>query len=507
MGDAQEKGIGMTSVSPRFARCWIGLPISALIFAALLLAANVSATAAEFDVDLRALQAQLRAGDFDGLERKFAELERIYESGGVPDLILERGYEAFGVSDPGMEPLLDRWAAAKPESHRPQLALGNYFHNLGWTFRGQRYARETSDEQISLMRQNFLRAEEHLLQALQHRPRSGVAYGKLINMAMVRGQDDAIDRYLRDGLTADPRSFAIRRNYFGALLPWWGGRRRNPTLLGALRPLPEAAQQAPQKHYPVDLPAAMREFARHMTRDATEFPELEILQGHVEYLTGEMLSRGGQKDRATQYYQSATEFGDYWFFHYQLGRNLHELERYQEALASYDRALELWPDNVSVLRRRARTYTTLDQKDKALADLELAAAIDPYDPDILAELSRALGTAGRADEALAAAEKAFVYGEHEVGVWNARGSAYLYGLKDPAKALPYIERTMEMYPTWPAYRYNYANALYQLRDCRAVEAFKLYLLLCPRFGNNCSDGNKRFAREVLDYMDHPAHCG
>jgi tetratricopeptide (TPR) repeat protein len=54
-----------------------------------------------------------------------------------------------------------------------------------------------------------------------------------------------------------------------------------------------------------------------------------------------------------------------------------QIERYEEALADLDHALELDPDNASALVNRGTTYAQMKRYDEALADLDRAVEIDP----------------------------------------------------------------------------------------------------------------------------------
>ena len=91
----------------------------------------------------------------------------------------------------------------------------------------------------------------------------------------------------------------------------------------------------------------------------------------------------------------------------------------------------VWPDNVFVLERRARTFRKIEAYDKALADLFKAVSIAPNDPDLLRDLNYTLRDVDRTEDALAAIEKAFVYGEHDVTIWDACFGEFIAGVPAP----------------------------------------------------------------------------
>ena len=65
------------------------------------------------------------------------------------------------------------------------------------------------------------------------------------------------------------------------------------------------------------------------------------------------------------------------------GNANYALERYDEALANYDSALELKPDDPNFLSNRGNTYHHLKRYEEALADYNKALQLRPDYPDIL----------------------------------------------------------------------------------------------------------------------------
>ncbi|MDJ0835999.1 MAG: tetratricopeptide repeat protein [Acidobacteriota bacterium] len=67
--------------------------------------------------------------------------------------------------------------------------------------------------------------------------------------------------------------------------------------------------------------------------------------------------------------------------HIWVGRRLAYLGRYRDAVASYTRSLERFPDEARLYRHRGHRYITLRQFDKAVADLRRAAELTLGKPD------------------------------------------------------------------------------------------------------------------------------
>src|SRR6185437_14878935 len=68
---------------------------------------------------------------------------------------------------------------------------------------------------------------------------------------------------------------------------------------------------------------------------------------------------------------------DYAEAHSNRGTVLHDLHRFEEALASYDRALALRPDFAEALSNRGNALRELDRFEEAMASFERAIALRP----------------------------------------------------------------------------------------------------------------------------------
>lgn len=76
----------------------------------------------------------------------------------------------------------------------------------------------------------------------------------------------------------------------------------------------------------------------------------------------------------------------------------------EEAIANYDRAIELNSDLVDAHIRRSRVLSNIGQPEAAIDDLIAARAIDPLHPEVLEELAHLLNLQGQRVEALQAIE-------------------------------------------------------------------------------------------------------
>ena len=65
------------------------------------------------------------------------------------------------------------------------------------------------------------------------------------------------------------------------------------------------------------------------------------------------------------------------------GVTLADVKRYEEALADYNRSLELRPDHPVTLTNRGNTYTHMEKYELALADHNRSLELRPVHPDAL----------------------------------------------------------------------------------------------------------------------------
>ncbi len=153
------------------------------------------------------------------------------------------------------------------------------------------------------------------------------------------------------------------------------------------------------------------------------------------------------------------------------GSALMNLERAEEALASYDKALATKPDYAVALNNRCAALMELKRPEEALASSDGALAVKPNYAEALNNRSHVLMALGRHEEALASIDKALAIKPDYVGALNNRG-ATLMELGRPEEALASYDAALEIQP-------NYAGALYNRGDTlmalgRAEEALGIY---------------------------------
>jgi tetratricopeptide (TPR) repeat protein len=85
---------------------------------------------------------------------------------------------------------------------------------------------------------------------------------------------------------------------------------------------------------------------------------------------------------------------------------LFEMKRFTDALAGYDKALALRPDDPRLISNRGNTLCELNRPAEAVAAFDRALKLKPGDPDVLNTRGNALLTLNRASDALTCYDRA-----------------------------------------------------------------------------------------------------
>jgi Tfp pilus assembly protein PilF len=132
--------------------------------------------------------------------------------------------------------------------------------------------------------------------------------------------------------------------------------------------------------------------------------------------------------------------------------------KYNEALADYNRALELRPDDPDTLCNQGTTYGELGRYDKALADYNRALELKPDNPDTLCNRGTIYYKLGMYNEALADYNRALELRPQDPTTLYNRGTTYAKLVKYE-EALADYNRSLELRLDHPSTLYNIACLL------------------------------------------------
>ena len=432
--------------------------------------------------DRASLLGLLEAGEYERLDAYLSRLQQGYVAGERPEAALETAFAAFASADPALQRWLNAWIERRPRSFAAYLARGTYYRHLGRIGLQNGAGHSPANGTRKAVEAFFSLARQDIGRALERQPRLGLGYAGLVAIAMAHDAGLDADLWFREGIGADPGSPALWRAYLLSLQPW---RRpdRDPAALMA------------------ELDGRVRELREGGPGD----PALAALGGFHAYVTAELLRRQRRHGQADRAYREALAQGRDWVFLRGAGINAIQDAKPLAALAFFDEALELRPQDPRLLDSRAHALVALGNHEAAFRDWRLALGLDPGNPRILHGYVQALRAQGRTAAARDAIADAAPFAQDSPSIRALRG-ALLTDLGRPHEALADLRFAVEHAPhsgeSWRAY----AEALYRAKDCDgAAKALVTYQRLCAN-GTRCSDNDLMWAREALAGTRDPDIC-
>jgi protein O-GlcNAc transferase len=196
---------------------------------------------------------------------------------------------------------------------------------------------------------------------------------------------------------------------------------------------------------------------------------------------------------------------DYAEAFYNRGSALQKLKRFEEALASYDRALALKPSYAEAFHNRGNILGELKRFEEALASYDRALELKPDHAEVFYNRAGALQALRRLEDALAACDKALALKPGFAEAMSSRGNA-LQALERYDEAIASYGKALALKPDYAETFYNCANALQKLkRFDEALVSYDKALALEPDYAEAFSNrgsalrGLNRFDEALASY--------
>jgi tetratricopeptide (TPR) repeat protein len=158
-------------------------------------------------------------------------------------------------------------------------------------------------------------------------------------------------------------------------------------------------------------------------------------------------------------------------FLWDLGNAFYEVENYEEAIASYDKALQFKPDKNDAWYNRGNALLFLGKNEEAITSYDYFIFIKPDHYEAWNNKGVALFNLGRNEESITSCDGALAINPKRDEAWNNRGNALLF-LGRNEEAITSYDRALAINPdTYEAWS-NRGNALLDL--CRNEEAITSY---------------------------------
>ena len=436
------------------------------------------------------LQPDLEAGRFDAVEAVLEEFHASYERNAACERRMLWTFEhGFAGTPETLRAGFDRWVAARPEAWTAWTLRGLFWVDEAYRRRGAGWAKDVDPARMERMHAALARAAPDLERAHELRPGSVVPYIGRIAVHRARGEANAVERTLRNGLTADPRSVELRLRAIAALAPWWGGN------LASIAAVVANARSELQRN-----------------------PRLARVFGHLDGMRADDLLRGPpQPDSALRriaLYSAALRFNEVasdW--HYQRAKAYIDAKAYELALLDISWGLEARPDVWWWWEVKATALNRSGRGDEALAVLAAAAARFPENPQFPwfeARIARGLKRYG---ESARACRKALALDRPEsplsestrASLLRELGEAYLYGERYVAAEEP-LRRLTALRPNEARGWVLLGQALWEQgkRDAAALP-LRRYLELSA--ADESEHDTRRRVREKLDEFGLRAPTG
>jgi len=164
---------------------------------------------------------------------------------------------------------------------------------------------------------------------------------------------------------------------------------------------------------------------------------------------------------------------------YKKANTFYELQRYEDALSSYQKAIEIQPEYAQAWNGQAKVLYELNSYQEALLAYDKAIQIEPDYQDSWSGRGFVLNKLQRFQEAISSFDKALKLESEAPKVWYGKGEA-LSNLKRYDEAIKSYDKAIELEAEYEQAWYNKAWALYSLRRYQdALSTYEKVLQLNP----------------------------
>ena len=187
------------------------------------------------------------------------------------------------------------------------------------------------------------------------------------------------------------------------------------------------------------------------------------------------------------------------------GNAYYDLEGYNEAIADYNRAIELDPKCATAYSNRGTAYSGLNKYDEAMEDYNRAIELDPNDATAYSNRGTAYYDLERYNEAIADYNRAIELDPKYATVYSNRGTAYS-GLNKYDEAIADYNKEIELDPNFAMAYYNRGIAYSGLNKYdEAMEDYNRAIELDPNAAKAYNNrgvayyGLERYSEAIADY--------
>ncbi len=181
----------------------------------------------------------------------------------------------------------------------------------------------------------------------------------------------------------------------------------------------------------------------------------------------------------TSYSQDTSDVAISFGYFYQEGLKLEQEGRYEEAIALFERALKVIPDNIDARIELAQTLSWIREYRRAEEEYRKALDYQPHHFDAQFGLAQTLAWQARYGEALEEFRKLLVEYPKNAEILRAIGQVYFW-VREHRKATEYLEKAVGFDPGSADAHLNLADAYYELQEwSKAHDHYQIVVRLVP----------------------------
>jgi tetratricopeptide (TPR) repeat protein len=296
-------------------------------------------------VGLRSLMWHSR---WDDLDRWFGEYQDAFEADQKCEYWPLDAAMTFGSAEKSLTAKLDAWVEARPSSFAARLARGAHRLGVAWAMRGNQYVGQTHADNLKAMRDEVARAVADLDAAIAMRPKLVTAmHLRMRSISLVGAREEKLAEVVR-ATKICAGCFAIRASYLINTTPRWGGTYE-----------------------------AMRTFAA--TCDVKRNARCRWLGGYPDLDQAQLAGLAKRHDDAAAAIERALVFGDNPTFLGERGEIRLRQEKWEDALADFERALATRSNETSFVFGKAYALVALKRWEPAGVAFLSGLRVDPTD--------------------------------------------------------------------------------------------------------------------------------
>jgi TPR repeat protein len=280
-------------------------------------------------------EVMLASRQYDDLEAAARDMLTKYETGKLSADDLIRKFYVLVPRNSGKAHISDMigWTEKHPDSYAAWYVLGRQYLNIARTARGNKWARETSEEQFRESDKYARLSRDALLESLKHYEKPMPSYRTLIQVHHHIKNRMPYDDYcfLKSAVKADPDSWLVYNLYFFFNTPRWGGNFQ------ALDQIFHMAEESGMtKNNLAELAAYLHELKANYARDISVKPSIAL------QLYKEAFELSPTKENIERLYEAASQ-----------AKKATEID---EAISIYSKIIEISTEEYDAYFRRGTIY-------------------------------------------------------------------------------------------------------------------------------------------------------